>query len=163
MTRYHEQYWAALLLQRGPSGNIERLSASLAGAKVDLNPHQVDAALFAIQSPLSRGVILADEVGLGKTMEASIVIAQRWAARKRRVILIVPATSRKQWQQELLEKFGLPSEIVEGPPFRRNGPTNAFDREGTIVICSYHVAAARAFEPQQVALELDDGGAPVLA
>lgn len=149
-TTYHDQYWAALLLQRGPSGNIERLSASLAGAKVDLNPHQVDAALFAIQSPLSRGVILADEVGLGKTIEASIVIAQRWAERKRRVLLIVPATLRKQWQQELLEKFALPSEIVEGPAFRRNGVVNAFDCEGTIVICSYHVAAAKAFELLQV-------------
>jgi hypothetical protein len=75
-TTYHDRYWAALLLQRGPSGNIERPSASLAAAKVDLNPHQVDAALFAIQPPLSRGVILADEVGLGKTIEASIIIAQ---------------------------------------------------------------------------------------
>lgn len=149
-TTYHDRYWAALLLQRGPSGNIERLSASLAGAKVDLNPHQVDAALFAIQSPLSRGVILADEVGLGKTIEAAIVIAQRWAERKRRVLLIVPATLRKQWQQELLEKFALPSEIVEGPAFRKNGIVNAFDREGSIVICSYHVAAAKAFELQQV-------------
>ena len=149
-TTYHDQYWAALLLQRGPSGNIERLSASLAGAKVDLNPHQVDAALFAIQSPLSRGVILADEVGLGKTIEASIVIAQRWAERKRRVLLIVPATLRKQWQQELLEKFALPSVIVEGPAFRRFGVVNAFDCEGTIVICSYHVAAAKAFELLQV-------------
>jgi adenine-specific DNA-methyltransferase len=149
-TPYHNHYWAALLLQRGPSGNIERLSASLAAAKVDLNPHQVDAALFAIQSPLSRGVILADEVGLGKTIEASIVIAQRWAERKRRVILIVPATLRKQWQQELLEKFALPSCIVEGPSFRMFGVRNAFDCEGTIVICSYHVAAAKAFELKQV-------------
>lgn len=153
-TFYHCQYWAALLLQRGPSGRIERLSASLAAAKVDLNPHQVDAALFAIQSPLSKGVILADEVGLGKTIEACIVIAQRWAERKRRIVLIVPATLRKQWQQELLEKFALPSEIIEGPAFRRNGLVNAFDREGVIVICSYHVAAAKAFELQQVPWDL---------
>jgi adenine-specific DNA-methyltransferase len=61
----------------------------------------MDAALFAIRSPLRRGVILADEVGLGKTIEAGIVISQRWAERKRRILVIVPATLRRQWQQEL--------------------------------------------------------------
>jgi superfamily II DNA or RNA helicase len=153
-TDYHSQYWAALLLQRGPSGGIERLSSSLAAAKVDLNPHQVDAALFAIQSPLAKGVILADEVGLGKTIEACIVIAQRWAERKRRILLIVPATLRKQWQQELKEKFALPSEIVEGPAFRRNSLANAFDCDDVIVICSYHVAAAKAFELSRIQWDL---------
>ena len=59
--------------------NIENLTRSLANSRVDLNPHQVDAALFALRSPLSKGVILADEVGLGKTIEAGIVLTQRWA------------------------------------------------------------------------------------
>ncbi|MGD1074412.1 MAG: SNF2-related protein, partial [Bryobacteraceae bacterium] len=151
---YHSAYWAALLTQRGPSGDLERLSASLATAKVDLNPHQVDAALFAIRSPLSKGVILADEVGLGKTIEAAIVIAQRWAERKRRVLLIVPATLRKQWQQELMEKFALPSQIVESAAFRKGGIVNAFDCEGTIAICSYQLAALKAFELSQIAWNL---------
>jgi SNF2 family DNA or RNA helicase len=71
------------------------------GAQVDLNPHQVDAALFALKSPLSKGVLLADEVGLGKTIEAGIVLAQRWAEWKRRILLVVPATLRKQWSAEL--------------------------------------------------------------
>jgi superfamily II DNA or RNA helicase len=149
-TPYHSQYWAALLLQRGPSGDVERLSASLSSARVDLNPHQIDAALFAVQSPLSKGVILADEVGLGKTIEASIVIAQRWAERKRRIVLIVPATLRKQWQQELTEKFALPSIILEGPAFRRGGIRNAFDHDGSVLICSYQIAASKAYELSQV-------------
>src|ERR1700676_2898362 len=89
------------------------LAKSLSTARVETKPHQVDAALFALQSPLSKGVILADEVGLGKTIEASLVIAQRWAERRRRILLIVPASLRKQWQQELREKFSLPSVIVE--------------------------------------------------
>ncbi len=55
----------------------EAVTRSAAGAKVDLNPHQLDAALFALEHPLSRGVLLADEVGLGKTIEASLVMAQR--------------------------------------------------------------------------------------
>jgi SNF2 family DNA or RNA helicase len=49
-------------------------------------------------------VILADEGGLGKTIEAGLVLAQRWSERRRRMLLIVPATLRKQWQLELSEK-----------------------------------------------------------
>ncbi|MDQ2842170.1 MAG: DEAD/DEAH box helicase, partial [Acidobacteriota bacterium] len=145
-TPYHSLYWATLLTLRAPMGSIDRLSRSLATARVDLNPHQVDAALFAIRSPLSKGVILADEVGLGKTIEASLVIAQRWAERRRRVCLIVPATLRKQWQQELMDKFGIQSEILESAAFRQRGVLNAFDQPGKVMICSYQLAANKAFE-----------------
>ena len=86
-------------------------------AQVDLNPHQVDAALFAFRSPFSKGVILADEVGLGKTIEAGLVLTQRWAERRRRVIVVVPASLRKQWVQELAEKFFLPAVILETKSF----------------------------------------------
>ena len=75
-TSYHAKYFATQLTLNRPSNSIEKIASSLAGAKVDLNPHQIDAALFAFRSPLSNGVLLADEVGLGKTIEASIVIAQ---------------------------------------------------------------------------------------
>ena len=64
-------------------------------SSVDLNPHQVDAALFAFQSPLSKGVVLADEVGLGKTIEAGLVISQIWAERARKILVITPASLRK--------------------------------------------------------------------
>ena len=84
--------------------SADLLASTLVDAQVDLNPHQVEAALFAFRSPLSKGVILADEVGLGKTIEAGLVIAQRWAERKRRILIITPANLRKQWHQELLDK-----------------------------------------------------------
>src|SRR5512143_230579 len=100
-TPFHAKYWAHALLLAHPRDGVEALSRSIANARVDLNPHQVDAALFALRSPLSKGVVLADEVGLGKTIEAGIVIAQRWAERRRRALAIVPATLRSQWQQEL--------------------------------------------------------------
>jgi SNF2 family DNA or RNA helicase len=83
----------------------DALAQSLSTARVDMNPHQVDAALFALASPLSKGVMLADEVGLGKTIEASLVIAQRWAERKRRILLVVPASLRKQWSQDWRRSF----------------------------------------------------------
>lgn len=147
MTPYHCQYWAHLLTLKGAGGSIENLTRSLSNARVDLNPHQVDAALFALRSPLSKGVILADEVGLGKTIEAGIVLAQRWAERKRRILLIVPATLRKQWQQELEEKFFLSSVVMDAVLFNqalKSGPGNPFVQDDKIVICSYHFASAKA-------------------
>ncbi len=146
-TSFHSKYWAASLLLRGPSGSIGSIGRSLANARVDLNPHQVDAALFAIRSPLNRGVLLADEVGLGKTVEAGIVITQRWAERRRKILLILPATLRKQWQGELTEKFSLPSTILEGAKI-------PVDPHGAIAICSYHFAAARASDIAAVPWDL---------
>jgi hypothetical protein len=92
-TPVHARYWAHSLLLAHPRDRVEALSRSIGNARVDLNPHQVDAALFALRSPFSRGVLLADEVGLGKTIEAALVLAQRWAERRRRVLLIVPSES----------------------------------------------------------------------
>ena len=100
-TKYHCQYWANALTVEASAGSFEGLSRSIANARVDLNPHQVDAALFALRSPLSNGTVLADEVGLGKTIEAGIVIAQKLAERKRKILLILPAALRNQLKQEI--------------------------------------------------------------
>ena len=157
MTPYHCQYWAHLLTLKGAGGSIENLTRSLSNARVDLNPHQVDAALFALRSPLSKGAILADEVGLGKTIEAGIVFAQRWAERKRRILLIVPATLRKQWQQELEEKFFLPSVVMDSVLFnqmQKASQTNPFFQDDKIVICSYHFASAKAQSVHSVPWDL---------
>jgi adenine-specific DNA-methyltransferase len=147
MTTPHQaKYWALALTTSGQLGSIASLTGSIANARVDLNPHQVDAALFGLKSPISKGAILADEVGLGKTIEAGLVIVQRWAERKRKILLIVPATLRKQWQQELDEKFFLPSTVLESSSYKRlkqSGHVNPFDQTDTIVICSYHFAAAK--------------------
>jgi SNF2 family DNA or RNA helicase len=121
-------------------------------AQVDLNPHQVDAALFAFRSPLSKGVILADEVGLGKTIEAGLVMTQRWAEGRRRMLVVAPASLRKQWVQELAEKFFLPAVILEAKSYNaavRAGQRNPFVRaagERAVVVCSYQFAARRADE-----------------
>src|SRR5512137_268028 len=112
-TAYHAKYFAAELLRRSASDDVDKLSMSLFDASVDLNPHQVEAALFAFRSPLSKGAILADEVGLGKTIEAGLVISQKWAERKKRILIITPSNLRKQWSQELQDKFFIPSVILE--------------------------------------------------
>jgi adenine-specific DNA-methyltransferase len=117
----------------------------------------VDAALFAMRSPLSNGAILADEVGLGKTIEAGIVLSQRWAERRRRIIVIVPATLRKQWQQELEEKFFLPTIILDTKVFNglcKDGNPKPFEQKDRLVICSYHFASAKASEISLVPWDL---------
>ncbi len=104
LTDYHAKYLAFELTRRCPPDGVEKLTAALADARVDLNPHQIDAALFAFKSPLSKGALLADEVGLGKTIEAGLVLSQKWAARKRRILVITPSNLRKQWYPNLTVK-----------------------------------------------------------
>ena len=111
ITPYHARYFANEITCRRTDDN--RLSQSLFDAKVDLNPHQIDAALFALKNPLQEGVMLADEVGLGKTIEAGLVLCQKWAERKRNLLIVCPAILRKQWATELAEKFGLPTMVVD--------------------------------------------------
>ncbi len=156
ITQYHACYYAHELTRRCPSDSVQKLAATLADAQVDLNPHQIDAALFAFRSPLSKGAILADEVGLGKTIEAGILLSQKWAERKRKLLVIVPANLRKQWNQELADKFFLPSAILETRTFNeqiKQGNLNPFDRD-EIVICSYHFARNKDVYIRQVDWQL---------
>ncbi|MBU4305715.1 MAG: DEAD/DEAH box helicase family protein [Candidatus Omnitrophica bacterium] len=147
ITDYHAKYFAYELTKRCASDSLEKLSSTLSNAQVDLNPHQIEAALFAFRSPLSKGAILADEVGLGKTIEAGIVLSQKWAERKRKILLIMPSSLRKQWNAELQEKFFLPSIILETKSFNqyiKDGNLNPFNQEDVLIICSYHFARTRA-------------------
>jgi len=147
LTPYHAKYYAYELTKRCASDSLEKLTSTLSNAQVDLNPHQIEAALFAFRSPLSKGAILADEVGLGKTIEAGIILSQKWAERKRKILLIVPSSLRKQWNAELQEKFFLPSIILEAKSFNqniKNGNLNPFNQESVIVICSYHFARSKS-------------------
>lgn len=146
ITRYQAKYLANYLTRRLPANDIDKLTASLQDAQVDLTPHQVEAALFAFKSPLSKGAILADEVGLGKTIEAGIILSQHWAERKRNLLVICPANLRKQWSSELQEKFFLPSVIMETRSFNEQinqGNLNPFETD-KIVICSYQFAKTKA-------------------
>lgn len=146
ITPYHAKYFAHFLTRRLSANNLDKLTASLHDAQVDLTPHQIDAALFAFKSPLSNGAILADEVGLGKTIEAGIIISQHWAEHKRRLLIICPANLRKQWSAELMEKFFIPSYILEAKSFNQElelGNLNPFNKDG-IIICSYQFACTKS-------------------
>ena len=151
-TDYQAKYFAHELSRRFPPDSVERITVAFAGAQVDLNPHQIDAALFAFKSPLSKGALLADEVGLGKTIEAGLVISQKWAERSRRILVITPSNLRKQWYQELTEKFFLPCRLLETKSYNNSVRQSAFRpfEAPEIVICSYHFAKSKAQDVQAV-------------
>jgi ERCC4-related helicase len=146
-TAHQTRFFAELLMLKRPQHLLVGLTSSMSGVKVDLNPHQVDAALFALHSPLSNGALLADEVGLGKTIEAGLVLAQRWSERKRRILLIVTASLRTQWRVELEEKFFIRSEILETKNYNKakkdNPSCNPFLVQDAVVICSYNFASSK--------------------
>ena len=150
-TNYQAKFFAYALTREGGQG-VERLQQSLLNATVDLNPHQVEAALFALCSPISKGVLLADEVGLGKTIEAGLVLCQLWAERKRKILVVCPASLRKQWQCELEDKFNLPCEIVDTRTARalqKEGFANPYTKP-TILISSYQYAAKSSDDLKKV-------------
>ena len=154
ITPHHATYYAHDLTRRAASG-MDRLSMALFDAAVDLNPHQIEASLFALQSPLSKGVVLADEVGLGKTIEAGIVLCQFWAERKRRLLVICPASIRKQWALELEEKFNLPVQVVDTkayPHAGRGGQTPLGSH--AVVVMSHHFANRLREELKTIAWDL---------
>ena len=153
---YQAQYFAHELTKQCSSDSLEKLTGALFDAQVDLNPHQIEAALFAFKSPLSNGAILADEVGLGKTIEAGLVLSQKWAEGKRKILIISPTSLRKQWNQELLDKFFLPSTILEAKTFNASlkaGEKNPFEQD-EIVIASFHFASNKDEHIMQVPWDL---------
>ena len=153
---YQAKYFAYELSKRCSSDDAEKFSGVLLDAKVELNPHQVEAALFAFKSPLSKGAILADEVGLGKTIEAGILLSQKWAEGRKKILIISPSSLRKQWSQELADKFYLPSNVLETKSFNakmKKGKSNPFE-SNEIVICSYHFARNKADFLQLVSWDL---------
>lgn len=155
-TPYHARYFAHELTRQRPADGVDRVSMALFDACVDLNPHQIDAAAFALRSPLSKGVLLADEVGLGKTIEAGLVMCQLWAERKRRLLVICPASLRKQWGQELQDKFNLPSVILDARTFRLEkeaGRPEPFSAE-KVVITSMNFASKMMTDIRAVPFDL---------
>ncbi len=113
--------------------------------------------MFAFASPFAKGALLADEVGLGKTIEAGLVISQLWAEGKRRILIIAPSSLRKQWHQELAEKFFIPAKILDGPIYNtalKSGSHRPFDLADQVVICSYHFARNKVDDIQALPWDL---------
>ncbi len=136
LTQYQAKYYAHELQRSYANDHVGKLAGLLFDAQVEPKPHQIDAALFVLQTPFLPGVILADEVGLGKTIEAGIVISQYWAERRRSILIITPSSLRQQWQQELHEKFLIPSSILD-PRTKDALLAQSGSHSSQVLICSY--------------------------
>lgn len=107
------RYLAERLVRLRRADEKQRFAAAQRQGRIDPNPHQIDAVIFALKRIPEGGCILADEVGLGKTIEAGLVVAQlRSEGSASRVLLIVPKPLLGQWQDELYRLFGI--QAVEG-------------------------------------------------
>jgi SNF2 family DNA or RNA helicase len=144
---YTDRYWAYEILATNNTAEIDGISGAVSSSAIDLNPHQIQAAMFALNSPVSQGAILADEVGLGKTIEAGLVLSEYYLRGKQKLIIVCPASLRKQWERELEDKFDIPTRILDRTQydFFRDQHKNPLDFNGCI-ICSYNFAADRKTE-----------------
>ena len=151
MSKLLRCYLASQISQKHPQHALEKLNGSIRSANVALNPHQIDAAVFAFNSPISRGAILADEVGLGKTIEAGLILNQLWVEGKRKILILVPASLRTQWVDELRDRFGLDSILIDGAKLQKlikeTQSFNPFDnKEGGIYIASHNFGSSQKYE-----------------
>lgn len=140
-----ERYCLNMLRLKNAGNGVDRIGSALFSSKIKLTPHQIRAALFAFNTPLSKGVLLADEVGLGKTIEAGIIISQLWNEGKENILIIAPAALMRQWNSELYDKFHLDSYIMDRKMYntrQRLGYTNPFRNSKSIIICSYQMCSA---------------------
>lgn len=118
MRRWRERC-RALLADAHPAGALQ----SARHARIDLVAYQLAPALAVMRGEASR-VLIADEVGLGKTIQAGLIISALKAfGAADRALLIVPAGLREQWQGELADRFGVEAAIVDMTCARRRAAT----------------------------------------
>lgn len=116
----------------------------LSTAAIDVNPHQVEAFTFSLAAMKLGGAVLADEVGLGKTIEAGLVLKYLLNSGSQKILLVMPSNLRKQWQVELDEKFEVESLIVESGNWDEH--KSYVKNESAVVIVSYNFASRRKSE-----------------
>lgn len=139
------KYCYNMLNMKTSGDDVDRLGSTLFNSKINLTPHQIQAALFAFKTPLSRGVLLADEVGLGKTIEAGIIISQLWHEGKKNILVVAPASLLRQWDSELEDKFHMNCIIMDRKMYNqlnRQGYSNPYAGTKRVVICSYQMCSA---------------------
>jgi hypothetical protein len=123
----HRRLLAERLLGLRRSTEGRRYASAQRSGRIDPNPHQVDAVIFALGRVRDGGCILADEVGLGKTIEAGLVMAQLRAEGATRILLVAPKALVGQWRQELFTLFGVSAE-------EPGADEHAFDGPGVFLI-----------------------------
>lgn len=123
--------------RRHPTSDMDGLEALDAGTDTELYPHQLHAAHFAVSNPLLKGVGLFDEVGLGKTVEAAMILREMVYRGRRNILVIASKSLCQQWREELRTRFDLDFRIVTSQSlraFKRGG----LDPYSGLRIATYH-------------------------
>ncbi|NMP30302.1 RNA polymerase-associated protein RapA [Thalassotalea sp. M1531] len=106
----------------------------LSGGRVSLIPHQLYIA-EEVGSRFAPRVLLADEVGLGKTIEAGLIIHQQLVSgRAKRVLIVVPESLMHQWLVEMLRRFNLKFAIYDDERCQQSGDENPFSEEQLVLV-----------------------------
>ena len=109
----------ALIAAETPPGSLRAARS----ARIDLLPYQLEPAL-AVARGLATRVLLADEVGLGKTIQAGLITAELLDRGViERALILTPAGLRDQWTRELADRFAIHTTTVDGPLLRRIATT----------------------------------------
>jgi superfamily II DNA or RNA helicase len=137
--------WTALTPFLAADGSAQRAELPIASpfhGAVQVEDFQLEPLLRALQMPRI-SLLLADDVGLGKTIEAGLILTELLLRRRiRRVLILTPAALRDQWQQEMHDKFSLAFDVVDRQETHRlrkqlgldANPWRTFPR----VVSSYH-------------------------
>ncbi|MBY9013374.1 MAG: DEAD/DEAH box helicase family protein, partial [Candidatus Lokiarchaeota archaeon] len=144
------KYWANLFHSYYTSYQIKCITNS----RLSLMPHQINVAHRLSEEYFPR-IILADEVGLGKTIEAGIYIKEMMARNlAERILIIVPATLVKQWQFEMQNKFNIDFTIYDGKKIKelkKRGTHRSAEQlqnpfyYDNLIICSLQFARNRKY------------------
>ncbi len=125
------------LTLRKPQSDFDSMESLESSADTQLLPHQIHAAHFAVSNPMLKGVLLADEVGLGKTIEAAMVIKEMIYRGARNVLIIASRSLCQQWAGELRERFAVEFEVLNADRVRQLERRKLSPYSG-LRICTYH-------------------------
>lgn len=149
-TPFHAYYTARILesLQ-----DDDKFIPVFASSDIKVYPYQVGAALFATRSPYSKGVVLMDESGLGKSTEAMLVVTQKWYEGKNRILILVPNSDLLiQWEKLIENKYSIPFVTISNA-IQLESAGNTFEQDA-IVLTTFDFAAQNRSFVEQIAWDV---------
>jgi len=126
-----ERLWLAVEAAELP---LMESAATLTSAKVDLLPHQV-VLVHRVANARPRRFLIADEVGLGKTIETALILRELASrGEMRRALMVVPAGLVDNWRRELNEVFNLDFEVFGSEGDVTDRKSNAFAKHNRLIV-----------------------------
>lgn len=136
------------------SGKLANLVYSMGITNTDFFAHQYKPLLTLLESPAD-GLLIADEVGLGKTIEAGIIWTELRAREDlRRLLIVCPAMLREKWRDELKNRFGIESQITDAKQLLDDLKNSSIYGPPKAWICSYQsLRPGKGWTPESKGVE----------